>query len=255
MKKWTTFEQEEQATPHAVLSVDVERSFASEPDIFRQSVRSMLDSFSSRNWIATCFVEGEALTWYPELLQELAAAGHEVGSHGYRHRDQRGWSRAELEEDLDRSLDEFQKAGVECMGYRAPYFLCHAELEPTLLSRGIALDSSLPRIWFPGRYDHRNISRFPFRSEGGLLRVPVACNRFWLPQSAEHHKVLRPFFSKETRGQSGVLYCHSYSFGEGYQRPWFNREENTVKTILSLEQMIGERPVIPIGRWLESTVL
>ncbi len=35
---------------------------------------------------ATFFVTGEAADAHPELVRQLVAAGHEVGSHGYRHR-------------------------------------------------------------------------------------------------------------------------------------------------------------------------
>ena len=104
VKKWTTFEGEEQARGQAVLSLDVERSFSLDPTMFRKSVDSMLRVLSENDWVAICFVEGEALNWYPELLNVLHDHGHEVGSHGFRHQNQQKYSVSELETELERSL-------------------------------------------------------------------------------------------------------------------------------------------------------
>jgi peptidoglycan/xylan/chitin deacetylase (PgdA/CDA1 family) len=46
----------------------------------------VLEILAQANVRATFFVKGEAADAYPELVQQVVAAGHEVASHGYRHR-------------------------------------------------------------------------------------------------------------------------------------------------------------------------
>ena len=59
-------------------------SFDDGPDpVATPRVLAILDRAGVR---ATFFVTGEAADAYPELVRQIAAAGHEVCSHGYRHR-------------------------------------------------------------------------------------------------------------------------------------------------------------------------
>jgi peptidoglycan/xylan/chitin deacetylase (PgdA/CDA1 family) len=46
----------------------------------------VLDILERAGVHATFFVTGEAADAHPELVQRIVAAGHEVASHGYRHR-------------------------------------------------------------------------------------------------------------------------------------------------------------------------
>ena len=52
---------------------------------------------------AVFFVSGEQVERHPELVREIAAAGHELGLHGYRHQTRRQWSRALLADDTRRA--------------------------------------------------------------------------------------------------------------------------------------------------------
>jgi len=54
---------------------------------------------------AVFFVVGEQVVRYPELVREIAAAGHEIGVHGYRHQTRREWTRGLLAGDTRRALD------------------------------------------------------------------------------------------------------------------------------------------------------
>jgi hypothetical protein len=58
----------------------------------------------------------------PRLAAEIAAAGHGVGVHGYRHRNQLRLSPGALERDLDRAAEVIGEAtGSRCEVYRPPY--------------------------------------------------------------------------------------------------------------------------------------
>jgi peptidoglycan/xylan/chitin deacetylase (PgdA/CDA1 family) len=69
---------------------------------------------------ATFFVEGLNCELYPDALREIAARGHEVAVHGWRHED---W--ATLPADRERELlvradDAFRAIGLAPRGFRPP---------------------------------------------------------------------------------------------------------------------------------------
>ena len=67
------------------------------------------------------------LTWnaerHPELVRRIADAGHEIASHGYRHRLIYEQSQAEFRDDILRSKKILEDlTGTPVWGYRAPSF-------------------------------------------------------------------------------------------------------------------------------------
>jgi peptidoglycan-N-acetylglucosamine deacetylase len=71
---------------------------------------------------AVFFVSGEQAMRYPQLVREIAAAGHELGLHGFRHQTRRQWSRRLLADDTRRALDALSRAaGSTPRLYRPPH--------------------------------------------------------------------------------------------------------------------------------------
>jgi len=71
---------------------------------------------------ATFYLVGEQVERHPALAAEIAAAGHEIGIHGYRHRLLLRRSPAELAGDLDRAGSIIGDAtGASSRSYRPPY--------------------------------------------------------------------------------------------------------------------------------------
>jgi peptidoglycan/xylan/chitin deacetylase (PgdA/CDA1 family) len=69
---------------------------------------------------ATFFVEGLNAELYPDTLRELAAAGHEVGLHGWRHEP---WSELDPEREralLERGVQAFDALGLRPLSFRPP---------------------------------------------------------------------------------------------------------------------------------------
>jgi peptidoglycan/xylan/chitin deacetylase (PgdA/CDA1 family) len=92
---------------------------------------------------AVFFVSGEQVERHPELVCEIAAAGHELGLHGYRHQTRRQWSRGLLAADTRRALDALTAAaGVEPRLYRPPHGVF--SLAGLRLIRGLGLQ---PLLW------------------------------------------------------------------------------------------------------------
>ena len=71
---------------------------------------------------ATFFMVGEQVERYQSLAAEVAAAGHEIALHGYRHLNQMRVTPGWLAGDLARGADAVAAAtGVEPRLYRPPY--------------------------------------------------------------------------------------------------------------------------------------
>ena len=82
----------------------------------------MLEALARANARATFFLVGEQVERRPSLAAEIAAAGHEIAIHGYRHTLLLRRTPWELSEDLARAADAIGAAtGVEPTCYRPPY--------------------------------------------------------------------------------------------------------------------------------------
>ena len=69
---------------------------------------------------ATFFVEGLNAELYPDTLRELAAAGHDVGLHGWRHEPWAGLDPATERELLARGVEAFDALGLRPLSFRPP---------------------------------------------------------------------------------------------------------------------------------------
>jgi peptidoglycan-N-acetylglucosamine deacetylase len=81
---------------------------------------AVLEALGGRR--ATFFMVGEQVERYSSLAAEVAAAGHEIGLHGYRHRNQMRVTPRWLADDLRRGAAAIAEAtGAEPSLYRPAY--------------------------------------------------------------------------------------------------------------------------------------
>ncbi len=139
---------------------------------------AVLDLFAEAGIAATFFTLGWVADRHPALIRRIAAAGHEVASHGWDHRRVFTLSPGEFVADLRRARDALEQAGGRAVtGYRAPSFSIDARTpwaHPILAEEGYAYSSSVA----PLTHDHygwRDAPRFGFRplSDSALVEVPV----------------------------------------------------------------------------------
>jgi polysaccharide deacetylase family protein (PEP-CTERM system associated) len=150
------------------------------------NTQRLLDLLAEYQVKGTFFV----LTWnaqrHPELVRQIASAGHEIASHGHCHRLIYEQTPDEFREDVHRSKALLEDiAGQEVLGYRAPSFsLIEASwwAIDVLLDCGFDYDSSI----FPIRdrlYGIPQARRFPFviRGKNGkeLLEFPMTTTRIF----------------------------------------------------------------------------
>ncbi|HYU72964.1 MAG TPA: polysaccharide deacetylase family protein [Ktedonobacteraceae bacterium] len=69
---------------------------------------------------ATFFVEGLNAELYPQALQGIVAAGHEVGYHAWRHEEWHKLSYADEVRILERGLPAMSKLAIRPYGFRPP---------------------------------------------------------------------------------------------------------------------------------------
>jgi peptidoglycan/xylan/chitin deacetylase (PgdA/CDA1 family) len=94
---------------------------------------------------ATFFVTGHTADTYPDLTREIAAAGHEIGHHGYLHENPLALETREREREvLLKGLDALDRAaGVRPVGYRSPAWDNSPWTIELLLEEGFRYESSL----------------------------------------------------------------------------------------------------------------
>lgn len=116
------------------------------PSYLELVVPRVLELLRPRNLRITFFIVGQdaALEKNHGPLREIAAAGHEIGNHSFRHEP---WlhlySRAEIAAELERAEEAIHAAtGVRPRGFRGPGFSLSAGVLETLCDRGYKYDCS-----------------------------------------------------------------------------------------------------------------
>ncbi len=77
---------------------------------------------------ATFFVPGVTADRYPQTLEQILAAGHEVGHHSYAHFSPFDQNEEAERADFGRALATLERFGVKPEGFRCPSFFvltCH----------------------------------------------------------------------------------------------------------------------------------
>lgn len=145
------------------------------------NTRRILALFERRDIHATFFVLGWVAERFPALVRDIAAAGHEIASHGFGHERLTRMSRAGFRDGIVRTRALLEDiSGTPVYGYRAPSW----SIGPTTLwaheelrAAGYRYSSSI----VPIRHDLYGMPaapRFAFCCEHtGLLEVPATTVR------------------------------------------------------------------------------
>jgi polysaccharide deacetylase family protein (PEP-CTERM system associated) len=138
--------------------------------------RQILGLLGDRGVTGTFFVVGEVAEADPGLVREVAAAGHEVALHGWRHVPLTELDPSGLRADLRRGRSLLEElAGGPVVGFRAPTFSLTAATTwatEVLAEEGFTYSSSVlptanPLHGFPGA------PADPFLWPSGLAELPV----------------------------------------------------------------------------------
>lgn len=92
----------------------------------------------------TWFIPGHSIETFPEQMRAVAAAGHEIGIHGYSHENPIEMTPEQEEAVLDKCIGLVTKlAGRRPTGYVAPWWEFSPVSNELLLKKGIKYDHSL----------------------------------------------------------------------------------------------------------------
>ena len=154
------------------------RDWSSYESRVEQNTRRLLRLLDKHNVRATCFVLGWVAEQHPQLVRELADAGHEIGCHSYWHRLVYDLTPEEFREDTARSRDVLEEIiGDRVTLYRAPSFsITNRSLWALdiLADLGFTMDSSVypihhDRYGIPGSNPHPHVIN---TSAGELIEFP-----------------------------------------------------------------------------------
>jgi polysaccharide deacetylase family protein (PEP-CTERM system associated) len=154
------------------------------------STERLLHVFEKKGVTATFFVLGCVAKRYPDLIEKIRCAGHEIASHGYWHELATRQTAQEFSKDLEQSLGLLGSIiNEKIIGYRA----CNCSLNENtswiidiLKRHGFKYDSSI----FPFKAPYYGVPDapiFPYHissenikvdsPEGGLVEIPVSMYR------------------------------------------------------------------------------
>jgi polysaccharide deacetylase family protein (PEP-CTERM system associated) len=147
------------------------------------NTQRLLELFAAQQTFATFFILGWVAQRYPALVREIAAAGHELASHGQNHQLVYLLTPSQFREDVHRAKETIEQiGGVRVQGYRAPSFsIVKTSLWAldVLIEEGHSYDASI----FPIRHDRYGIADAPRtahtiqRSAGSIVEVPSSTVR------------------------------------------------------------------------------
>lgn len=145
------------------------------------AIPRILEMLERQNAKATFFVPGHTALAYPGTVREIAAAGHEIGHHGWVHEDPADFDRAGEERNFHRGLDALMEVvpGSKIVGYRSPAASFSSNTIDILLDNGILYDSSLCGTDFWPYYVRQgdrgsHTERFHFGQPSELVEVPLS---------------------------------------------------------------------------------
>jgi polysaccharide deacetylase family protein (PEP-CTERM system associated) len=189
------------------------------------NIHKILQRFSDNDVQATFFTLGWVVDKFPEIVREIADAGHEIASHGYEHSRIWTFSPEQFRNDVESTRKRLEDvSGRAVMGYRAPSFSIGPQTlwaHDILAESGYAYSSSV----YPIQHDHYgfpNAPRFPFRNtSSGLLEIPMTTiaifGRNWPCAGGGYFRLLPLGFSKWavrrinfTEQMPAVFYFHPW---------------------------------------------
>ncbi len=183
----------------------------------------MLELFQEYHVQGTFFVLGLLAEKFPDVVKEIADAGHEIGTHGYSHKPVFEIGPDAFADELIRSKKLLEDiSGTEVRGYRAPDFSITEDslwALDILAEHGMSYDSSIMPVKMR-RYGIDGYPRRIHRLPNGLTEVPLStipfAGRRWpvagggylrlYPLSVTVHAINR----LQSQAQPAIVYLHPY---------------------------------------------
>lgn len=252
------------------------RASPSDAERFTAVTSRVLDMLDGAGVAGTFFVVGELGAHNPQLVAEIAARGHEVGLHGWRHVALTELTADQLRQDVRRGRAALQDAaGTDVTGFRAPLFSLVPKTAwaiDVLGEEGFDYSSSVLPAASP-LFGDPTAPREPFRWPNGLVELPCPIagrGRFAVPFIGGIYLRYLPFALvlrlARSAPQGSWLYCHPYDFDPGApftsmphagrltNRLLHHRRSDTLRRVSVLMERHGPgRPLRDVARDVTAT--
>ncbi|MEW6230471.1 MAG: XrtA system polysaccharide deacetylase, partial [Bacillota bacterium] len=193
------------------------------------STEKVLEILARYQVKATFFILGHVAGKHPRLVRRIYECGHEIGTHGYRHRPVYTVAPAEYREDLMRSTAAIEDiTGQAVKAHRAPFWSITRKslwALDILEEKGFDYDSSIFPVLTP-LFGLRGAPRFPYTPRleriyaitefppsvveifGSAVRVPFS-GGFFL-RSLPCRFVRKAIRSLNAAGHPAMIYVHPW---------------------------------------------
>ena len=268
MQNALTIDVEEYFQVHAFESVIDRSAWDHFPNRVTTNTSRVLELLAQQNAKATFFILGWIAHRFPELVQMIAADGHEIATHGYWHELVYRQTLEDFATDLSLSLEAIDAAvpGVSIAGYRAPSFSITDEslwALDVLDDFGMKYDSSIFPLSVHDRYGIKDANRFAGKLTQGLCEIPVStirlARRNWPVAGGGYFRLFPLWVTRKAirtlneRGQPAVVYLHPWEFDPHQPRisgvsrlSRFRHYVNIDKTASRLRALLKEFKFAPI---------
>jgi len=190
----------------------------------------ILDTLAAKSVKATFFVVGNVAAKFPKLVKRISECGHELGVHGYTHRQIFKLDPSEFREEVSKTKKLLEDIiSGEVSGHRAAAFSIMPETKwalEILAEEGFAYDSSVVPFKNP-RYGWRGFSEDICRVDlgGGLsivevpmtaMRIPLLNKGFLTGGGYLRHFpywVFKGIVRHIQKQRPVIVYVHPYEFG------------------------------------------
>ena len=210
------------------------------PSRVLDNTRQLLDLLDRHQVRGTFFVLGWIAGRYPQLVEQIALAGHEIGTHGQSHTPVYELDSQSFADELDRSVSALKAAGVSSVrGFRAPQWSINDRSMwalDVLSSKGFSFDSSLAPLKIIGNPGYPWEPHTRDTAHGPLLEFPPLVERRfgqnvplgggWGLRMATPSRVLRTIEQRNQQGTPVALFVHPWELDPDPPRirlPWAKR--------------------------------
>ena len=198
------------------------------------TTHALLDMLDRRRVRAAFFIVGWVAERYPHLVEAVRAAGHDIGSHSYRHERAYDLGPQAFRDDFRKSIRVLQAAGVDRVTmFRAPEWSINDRslwALQALVEEGVEIDASMAPVRIVGDPSYPRYPHIRRTAAGPITEVPpLVADSFgqvrpmgwgWGLRMSSPRRVLRAIDTVNRAGIPAVLTVHPWELDPDPPRVW-----------------------------------